>query len=78
VLYLERGGRSLLTCAPFDDADVADVALQALAGLVRDGRMRRLQVERVDGVAVSASAHRGRLEALGFRPGYRGLVLGVA
>jgi len=78
VLYLERGGRSLLTFAPFDDDEAAELALVALAGLTRDGRARRLQVERIDDVAVATSPHRTRLEAHGFRPGYRGLVLGTA
>jgi ATP-dependent Lhr-like helicase len=78
VLYLERGGRSLLTFAPFDDGETAEQALAALGGLTRDGRTRRIQVERIDGVAVASSPHRARLEAHGFRPGYRGLVLGVA
>jgi ATP-dependent Lhr-like helicase len=78
VLYLERGGRSLLTWAPFDDPAMAEPALDALAGLVRDGRLRRVQLERVDGVAVASSPHAARLESLGFRRGYRGLVLGAA
>jgi ATP-dependent Lhr-like helicase len=78
VLYLERGGRALVTWAPFYEPEVGDLALGALATLVRDGRVRRLQLERIDGVTVDASPHRGRLEGLGFRPGYRGLVLGTA
>ena len=75
VLYLERGGRSLLTFAPFDDAAVAGVAVEALRTLVSDRRVRRLQIERIDGQAAETSPHRGRLDGLGFRRSYRGLVL---
>jgi ATP-dependent Lhr-like helicase len=78
ALYLERGGRSLLTFAPFDDDDVASAAIEALRYLLADDQRRRLQVERVDGLPIDASPHLPRLEALGLRRGYRGLVLGPA
>jgi ATP-dependent Lhr-like helicase len=78
VLYLERGGRMLLTFGPFADEEVAREAIGALGTLVRDGRMRRIQVERVDGLPVSGSPHRGRLCELGFRPTHRGLLLSAA
>ncbi len=73
VLYLERGGRSLLTFAPFDDEGVAAAAVEALRGLLADSRFKRLQLARVDGTAVGESAHRARLAALGFREAYKGL-----
>jgi ATP-dependent Lhr-like helicase len=75
VLYLERGGRGLLTYPSFDDEAVATAALGALGGLVRDGRLRQLQLERVDGLAVGDSPRRAPLLHMGFRPSYRGLVL---
>jgi ATP-dependent Lhr-like helicase len=75
ALYLERGGRSLLTFAAFDSEESAPAAVEALGSLLRDDRLRRLQIERIDGEPVEASPHRSRLEALGFRRGYRGLVL---
>jgi ATP-dependent Lhr-like helicase len=75
VLHLERGGRSLLTWPPFDDDAVAGRAIEALRSLTADSRLHRLQVERVDGQEVVASPHRARLEGLGFRGSYRGLVL---
>jgi ATP-dependent helicase Lhr and Lhr-like helicase len=78
VLYLERGGRSLLTFAPFDDDAVAAAAVAALRALLTDGRLRRLQLERLDGAAISASAQQERLTELGFRQGYRGYVIGAA
>jgi ATP-dependent Lhr-like helicase len=77
VLYLERGARSLLTFAPFEDDGVAAAATDALRTLLADGRLRRLQIERIDGEDVSASWQRQRLAELGFRPGYRGYVLGA-
>jgi ATP-dependent Lhr-like helicase len=75
VLYLERGGRSLVTFAPFDDVETAERAVTALATLVSEGRLRTLQVERIDGEAAATSPLRTRLDALGFRQAYRGLVL---
>ena len=77
MLYLERGARSLLTFAPFDDAAIAAAAVAALRGVL-DGRVKRLQVEKVDGQPIAESPHRDRLAGLGFRPAYRGFVLGPA
>jgi ATP-dependent Lhr-like helicase len=74
VLYLERGGHGLLTYPAFDDEVIAAAALDALGSLTLDGRLRQLQLERIDGVAVAASSHRARLEGMGFRSSYRGLV----
>ncbi len=73
VLYVERGGRTLLSFT--DDPAVLQPAADALALAVRDGALGRLQVERADGVPVSASALGDALEAAGFRPTPRGLRL---
>ncbi len=78
VLYLERGGKSLLTFAPFDLERVGELAIGALRGLVSDGRLKRVQLERIDGTPIAESAFRERLAALGFRQAYRGYVLGPA
>ncbi len=78
VLYLERGGKSLQTFARFDDERVSELAVKALRSLVDDGRLKRLQLERVDGMAIADSPQRERLSALGFRQAYRGYVLGRA
>ncbi|MDQ3448684.1 MAG: DEAD/DEAH box helicase, partial [Chloroflexota bacterium] len=78
ILYLDRGGRSLQTLPGFASADAAGSALQALAGLVADGRLRSLQVERISGTPVAESPHRERLAEAGFLPGYRGYVLRAA
>jgi ATP-dependent Lhr-like helicase len=73
ALYVERGGRTLLSFT--DDSAVLQPAADALALAVRDGALGRLQVERADGVPVSASALGDALEAAGFRPTPRGLRL---
>jgi ATP-dependent Lhr-like helicase len=73
VLYVERGGRTLLSFT--DDPAVLQPAADALALAVRDGALGKLQVERADGVAVTRSALGEALEAAGFRPSPRGLRL---
>jgi ATP-dependent Lhr-like helicase len=78
VLFLERGARSLLTFSAFEDDDRAALAVEALRALQADGRVRRLQVERLDGLPVTDSPQHGRMVELGWRPGYRGLLLGPA
>jgi ATP-dependent helicase Lhr and Lhr-like helicase len=73
AVYVERGGRSLVT---FDHPAPADRWLPALGTLVSSGRLRKLEVLKVDGVAVHDAAEwPARLEAAGFTPGYRGLLL---
>jgi ATP-dependent Lhr-like helicase len=73
VLYVERGGRTLLSFT--DDAAVLQPAADALALAVRDGALGKLQVERADGLPVASSALGQALEAAGFRPTPRGLRL---
>ncbi len=73
VLYVERGGRTLLSFT--DDPDVLQPAADALALAVRDGALGKLAVERADGVPIVASPLGAALEAAGFRPTPRGLRL---
>jgi ATP-dependent Lhr-like helicase len=73
VLYVERGGRTLLSFT--DDVDVLQPAADALALAVRDGALGKLAVERADGAPVTASALGEALAAAGFRPTPRGLRL---
>jgi ATP-dependent Lhr-like helicase len=75
AFYLERGGRSLSSLPAAADPDTARLALRALRGLLDGGRFRELTLTRVDGVAVSGSPWRERLEEAGFVPGYRGHIL---
>ena len=76
VLYVERGGRGLLTLPSASDPGRASRAVQALASLVApDGPMRELRLERVDRAPVGESPLADALKAAGFRPGYRGFTL---
>jgi ATP-dependent Lhr-like helicase len=68
--YLERGARSLLT---FDAEPGAWI--DGLASLVKDGRLRRIQLGRIDGGDASAHPAAADLRAAGFADGYRGLTL---
>ena len=75
VLYVERGGRTLLSFT--DDPQRLAAAADALALAVRDGALGRLTVERTDGEAVlgSDSGLAAALEGAGFRATPRGLRL---
>ncbi|SOD74135.1 Lhr family ATP dependent helicase [Jatrophihabitans sp. GAS493] len=70
ALYVERGGRTLLSFT--DDPRHLRPAADALALAVREGALGRLQVERADGVSVVSSPLGDALEAAGFRPTPRG------
>ncbi len=73
VLYVERGGKSLLTWT--DDLTHLQPAVDALALAVRDGQLGKLAVERADGEGVLDSPLGGALERAGFHPTPRGLRL---
>ncbi|MFS2295401.1 MAG: ATP-dependent DNA helicase, partial [Actinomadura sp.] len=73
VLYVERGGRTLLTWD--DDPEVLQPAVDALALAVREGALGKLTVERADGSAVTDSPLAVALESAGFHPTPRGLRL---
>jgi ATP-dependent helicase Lhr and Lhr-like helicase len=73
VLYVERGGRTLLTFT--DDPDRLGRVADALALAVRDGALGRLAVERADGEPVFDSPLARALTEAGFRPTARGLRL---
>ena len=85
VLYVERGGRGLITL--IEDArpgaapsaagqpDLLGEALSALAEAVRAGRVGKLSLERIDGEPAIASTFVGALIELGFQSGPRRLTL---
>ncbi|MFE9100302.1 Lhr family helicase [Actinomadura geliboluensis] len=73
VLYVERGGRTLLTWD--DDPDVLQPAVDALALAVREGALGKLTVERADGESINDSPLAAALESAGFHPTPRGLRL---
>jgi ATP-dependent Lhr-like helicase len=72
-LYVERGGKSLLSYS--DDPVAIQPAADALALAVREGLLGRLAVERADGEAVTNSVLGAALESAGFHPTPRGLRL---
>lgn len=73
ALYVERGGRTLLSYT--DHPDTLAAAAKALADAVHAGALGALSVERADGEAVHASPLRDALTAAGFRVTPRGLRL---
>ncbi|MDF5754049.1 ATP-dependent helicase [Spongiactinospora sp. TRM90649] len=72
VLYVERGGKTLLS---FADDERVQPAVDALALAVRDGALGKLTVERADGTSINDSPLAAALEAAGFHPTPRGLRL---
>jgi ATP-dependent Lhr-like helicase len=73
TLYVERGGRTLLSWS--EDPAQLQPAADALALAVREGNLGRLAVERADGAPVLTSPLADALETAGFRPTPRGLRL---
>ncbi|WP_280438482.1 ATP-dependent helicase [Nocardia carnea] len=73
VLYLERGGRTLLTCT--EDPAARHAAATALADFVRSGRVDSLVIDRVDGESVHGNTFAGFLTEAGFSDTPRGLRL---
>jgi ATP-dependent Lhr-like helicase len=73
VLYVERGGRSLLSFT--EDSGALQPAADALALAVRDGALGKLAVERADGTPIADSPLGAALAAAGFRRTPRGLRL---
>ncbi|QBR91442.1 ATP-dependent helicase [Nocardioides euryhalodurans] len=76
TLYVERGGRTLLTWT--DDTDLLTPATEALATAARRGQLGRLTVEKADGAQLLGSGQtplREALAAAGFVATPRGLRL---
>ena len=74
VLYVERGGKTLLSWT--EDPAALEPCAQALAGAVREGALGRITVEKADGGVVAHDSPLTRaLESAGFRHTPRGLRL---
>jgi ATP-dependent Lhr-like helicase len=73
VLYVERGGKTLLSWS--SDPEILEPAARALAAAGQAGALGRLTVERADGETVYDSPLASALETAGFRPTPRGLRL---
>jgi ATP-dependent Lhr-like helicase len=73
VLYVERGGKSLLSFT--DDEETLRVAAAALGRAVRDGWLGQLAVQRADGENALGTRLAGVLQEAGFRATPKGLRL---
>ncbi len=73
ALYIERGGRTLLSYS--DDAAVLRVAVEALAQATRDRLIGPLDLERANGQPIRDTPLADALVSAGFRPTWRGLEL---
>ncbi|MCJ1681057.1 ATP-dependent helicase [Streptomyces sp. APSN-46.1] len=74
VLYLERGGKTLLAWPPAEDPRLA-AATAALAAASRAGTLPALTVERINAASALTSPFGRALEAAGFHATPRGLRL---
>ncbi len=72
VLYVERGGRAVVTLLAFDDERLASLAIGALAE-ARGAGKTPFSLERIDGAPAPASPRSAAFVAAGFVAGYRGL-----
>ena len=70
IVLVERGGRSLVT---FPGATETDAWIEAVQGLVKNGRLTKLEIAKVDGEPVRETPVAARLEVAGFSPGYKGM-----
>ena len=70
-MVLERGGRSLTT---FAGAESTDTWIEAVVGLVKDGRLRKLEIAKVDSRPIRETPWAARLESAGFTPAYKGML----
>ena len=70
IVIVERGGRSLIT---FAGASETDAWIEAVQRLVKDGRLTKLEIAKVDGQPVRETDVAARLEAGGFSTGYKGM-----
>ncbi|MEX2447740.1 MAG: DEAD/DEAH box helicase, partial [Solirubrobacterales bacterium] len=74
LVYVERGGRSLLRLVELDGALLA-AAMRALAEAVSAGRLPKLAIEKLDGEPVIGSGHEEALLSAGFDRGPRKLTV---
>jgi ATP-dependent Lhr-like helicase len=76
ALYVERGGRGLVSLPAMADGEIASLAIGALTRLLApSGPLRELRLERVDRVPPAESPLANLLQRIGFRPSYRAWLL---
>jgi ATP-dependent Lhr-like helicase len=75
VLYVDKGGKRLITFPAADDPERMAAAARALAGVAARNRGRALRVETIDGEPARGSRYEGALRGADFRSDVRGLTL---
>ncbi|MFC8510275.1 ATP-dependent helicase [Streptomyces sp. NPDC057411] len=75
TLYMERGGKTLLSWPTDPDSPALRAAAQALAASATAGSLGTVTVERINGATALTSPLAGALEAAGFHATPRGLRL---
>ncbi len=79
--FLERGGKALITfvsetpSGTDTTADDAERWAEALVEAHKQGRLVKVQIERIDDEPARTSPHAAALRAVGFADGYKGLTL---
>jgi ATP-dependent Lhr-like helicase len=76
ALYVERGGKTLLTFS--EDEELLAHGIEALGRVVREGALGRLTVEKADGASIlgqDSEVLRRAMESAGFIATPRGLRL---
>ena len=77
VLYLDKGGRRILTFPAIADDARAERAIAALSSVARRSRGRMLRIEHIDGDVARASARLELFRRADFRADHKGLTLEV-
>ena len=73
--FLERGGKALVTFRPSERHRDRRTWAEALVEAHKQGRLPRVQIERIDDEPARTSPHAAALRAAGFADGYKGLTL---
>ena len=73
--FLERGGKALITFrSETSNLEIENWA-EAIVEAHKQGRITRVQIERIDDEPARTSPHADALRAAGFSDGYKGLTL---
>jgi len=75
VLWIDRGGKRIISFPAADDAELAEMAARALTSVAARKRGRSLRVELVDGQPARTSKLADALRSADFRSDVRGLTL---
>jgi ATP-dependent Lhr-like helicase len=75
VLYLDKGGKRLVTFPAADEPERLAAAVRALVGVAARQRGRMLRVETIDGEPARGSRYEAALREADFRSDVRGLTL---